>query len=152
MLSPLHENIPSRKRGNLPCLHWLPQNYFRFACIMYATCTVCIMYTTLKFHLFSALGCEEIKYTSASLSITWLQQCLSIPHARLCSWMSHNFTIWMSWAETQVQFPLLCTWFLLKENHSTQQYLPRLNTHGVRTQSIRSIPQHCQMHTSTKSV
>lgn len=151
VLSPVHQNGPSRKRGNFPCLHLTSPELFQI-CLHYVCNLYCVHYVH-NIKILSILSSWLWRNkTHVCNSITRLQQCFSIPNARPCSWMSHNFTIWMSWAETQVQFTLLCTWFLLKDNHSTQQYLPRLNTHGVKTHSIRSIPPHCQIHTSTKSV
>lgn len=98
-------DLPEKEETSLVFI-WLPQNYFRFACIMYATCTVYIMYTTLKFYLFSAPGCEEIKHTSATLSLGCSSALAFLMLGRVPEWVT---TSQFEWVGQKHRYNLPCS-------------------------------------------
>lgn len=114
-------------------LIWLPQNYFRFACIMYATCT----FTTLKFQLFSAPGWEEIKHISDCTCTT------------VCS--SASALLMLHCVPVTIYLALR---LIFMERKSQYTSIPpqveqtwSQNTHACP--KIRSVPQYCHLYTST---
>lgn len=128
---PSYQNMPQRKRGNLPCLDLTSLELFQI-CLHY----VCNLYFHIKFSAIfsSCLGgnkthiCGCICITGCSSALAFLMPgCVP-------EWVTTS-----CWAEAQTQFTLLCTWFSWKENHSTHQYLPRLNEHRARTHSMHAL-------------
>lgn len=76
-------------------LSWLSQNYFTFACIMYAN-----SFTTLKFQLFPDLVWKERKHSS----MTYIPCCRSAFFSLLVPCCASECVASSSWAETQSPF------------------------------------------------
>jgi len=87
VLPPSYQNTPYRKRGNLPCLNLTSPELFQI-CLYY----VCNLYFhNIKVSAIFSSWLGRNKTHICDCIYHWLQQCSSIPSARLCSWMSHNF-------------------------------------------------------------
>lgn len=129
-LSSLHQNIPFRKRVNLPFIHLTSPELFQIH-LHY----VCNLYCAHYVH--------NIKILSILSSWLWrIKTRLHLYHlvaAGLLAFLmlgsvAEGVTT-SCWAETQVQFTLLCTWFLWKENLEHSNTSPSW-IYKVRTQSM----------------